>query len=105
MNVVYKTEGSRYIEWENTEKSIIFGDDDLSINLKNRQKDVDVVIDVCATRDGDLVIGAATGYRYIAQVEIPAKEYIEVEQDEETVQEEVPWDIDKCTLYLYAMEV
>lgn len=114
MNVIYKTEGSKYVEYEMTAKSIIFGDEDLSINLKNRQRDEDVTVDVCADRDGYLVIGTASGYRYVAQVLIPATEYEETVTEgtddegnatQETTRTAKDFDIDDCTLYLYAMEV
>ncbi|MCD8216677.1 MAG: hypothetical protein LUD01_01295 [Clostridiales bacterium] len=114
MNVIYKTEGSMYVDYELSSKSITFGDDDLSINLKNRQRDEVVTVDVCADRDGYLVVGAATGYRYVAQIEIPATEYeetvVEGTDDEgnatqETQRTAKDFNIDNCTLYLYAMEV
>ncbi|MCD7891619.1 MAG: hypothetical protein LUG26_07740 [Ruminococcus sp.] len=114
MNVIYKTEGSKYVDYETTAKSITFGDDDLSINLKNRQRDEAVTVDVCSDRNGYLVIGTAQGYRYVAQVEIPATEYEETvtegTDDEgnvtlETQRTAKDLNIDDCTLYLFAMEV
>jgi len=111
MNVIFKTEGKEYIAYETTKASIMFGDDDLSINLKNRERDEVEQVDICSDKNGFLVIGATTGYRYVAQVEIPAREYTETEgadgDDGEatTIIEPVPFDIDKCTLYLWAMEV
>ena len=44
MNEVIKTPG-RHVEYETTSNSIIFGDDDLSVNLKNRERDEKVLID------------------------------------------------------------
>lgn len=114
MNVVYKTEGNTYIAYETTQSSIIFGDEDLSINLKNREMDEAVTVDICSDRNGFLVVGAATGHRYVAQVEIPAREYeentVEETDDEGNVTTQTervakPFDIEKCTLYLWAMEV
>lgn len=110
MNVIYVTEGDNYIPYENTKSSVTFGDDDLSINLKNREMDESVMIDVCSDKNGFLVIGAATGYRYVAQVEIPAREYKETktknDEGEDTINATpIPFDIEKCTLYLWAMEV
>ena len=43
MKEVIKTPG-KHVEYETTSKSIIFGDEDLSINLKNREKDEAVMI-------------------------------------------------------------
>lgn len=121
MNEVIKTPG-KHIVYDTTSKSIIFGEDeDLSINLKNREQDEKTLIDICSDSDGFLVVGTAAGLRYVAQVEIPARQYTEEEQknpnyDPEaeagteaasqtiTVREPVPFDIDNCTIYLWGME-
>ena len=120
MKEVIKTP-STHIEYETTSKSVIFGDDDLSINLKNREKDERVIIDVCTDGEGELTMGTAAGNKYVAQVEIPARQYTEEEQEnpdydpeaEEgteaarkttTVRTPVPFDIDNCTIYLWGME-
>ncbi|KAB0577218.1 hypothetical protein EI53_01242 [Fusobacterium naviforme] len=114
MNVIHMTPGE-YIAYETTKKSIVFGDEDLSINLKNREQDEKVTIDVCFDRDGNLTMGTAAGLHYVAQVEIPPRQYKEVEQEnpdyEEggeapatiTVLEPVAFDIDNCTLYLWSI--
>ena len=112
MNVIYVQEGE-YIEYETTAKKITFGDDDLSINLKNREEDQKVTIDVCSDVNGNLTMGTAAGLKYVAQVEIPARQYIDTEienpdyeeggdQPEYIIQREpVPFNIDNCTLYLW----
>lgn len=121
MKEVIKTPGE-HIAYDTTSKSIIFGEDeDLSINLKNREQDEKTLIDICSDSDGFLVVGTAAGLRYVAQVEIPARQYTEEEQvnpaydpdaEEEMemvsktiiVREPVPFDIDNCTIYLWGME-
>ena len=120
MNAVIMSAGN-HIPYETTSKSIIFGDEDLSINLKNREQDEKTLIDICSDNDGFLVVGTAAGLRYVAQVEIPARQYTEQQQanpnyDPEaeagaetasqtiTVREPVPFDIDNCTIYLWGME-
>lgn len=121
MNEVIKTPG-KHITYETTSKSIIFGEDeDLSINLKNREQDEKTLIDICSDSDGFLVVGTAAGLRYVAQIEIPARQYTETEEtnpnyDPEAeegseaanqtiaVREPVPFDIDNCTIYLWGME-
>ncbi|MEG1894655.1 MAG: hypothetical protein RR162_00345 [Oscillospiraceae bacterium] len=109
MNVIEKTPGTK-IAHTNTKNSITFGDEDLSINLKNREMDEVMLIDVCSDRNQMLVIGAATGFRYVAQVEIPARKYTETagKPDEQgkptTIKTPVPFDINGCTLYLWGME-
>ena len=121
MNEVIKTPGT-HIAYETTSKSIIFGEDeDLSINLKNREQDEKTLIDICSDSDGFLVVGTAAGLRYVAQVEIPARQYTEEEQENPNydpeaeegaearnktivVREPVPFYIDNCTIYLWGME-
>ena len=121
MNEVIKTPG-KHIVYDTTSKSIIFGEDeDLSINLKNREQDEKTLIDICSDSDGFLVVGTAAGLRYVAQVEIPARQYTGEEQENPnydpeaeagtegasqtiTVREPVPFDIDNCTIYLWGME-
>ncbi len=121
MKEVIVTEG-RHIEYTTTKKSITFGDEDLMINLKNREQDEDVMIDICMDLNKTLVIGAgANAHRYVAQVLIPARQYNEVEVDnpdydsskeisEEnpekiTQLEPVEFNVKNCTIYLYALEV
>lgn len=121
MKEVIKTPGE-HIAYDTTSKSIIFGEDeDLSINLKNREQDETTLIDICSDSDGFLVVGTAAGLRYVAQVEIPARQYTEEEQENPNydpeaeegmenrnktivVREPVPFDIDNCTIYLWGME-
>lgn len=90
-----------HIEYETNRKSITFGDEDLSINLKNREMDEKVLIDICSDKQGFLVVGCETGFKYVAQVEIPPRRYTEEEDGGRTP---VPFDIDLCTIYLWGME-
>ena len=114
MREVIKTLG-KHIAYETTAKTITFGDEDLSINLKNRERDDAVMIDVCSDINGELTMGTALGNRYVAQVEIPARQYNYEEQENPSKGEPgepdtilvpvpVPFDIEKCTIYLYGME-
>ncbi len=113
--------GENFIDYETTKKSITFGDEDLSINLKTRERDYDVTIDICADWTGALVASSgADSMRYIAQVLIPARKYDEVEKPNpnynpdaedntrgaETIKQLVPmpFNIDNCTLTLWEME-
>ena len=63
MKEIIMTPGT-HIEYETSKKSITFGDEDLTINLKNREMDEIVTIDICSDKQGFLVIGAETGYKY-----------------------------------------
>ena len=89
-----------------TRKRITF-DDDLTINLAKRQEDWPVHIDVCYDEDGALVIGAAAGRRYVAELDIPAREYEQGEasgDDDTPPAVPVPLDLDTVTLSLWAIE-
>ena len=86
-----------------TKKKITF-DDDITINLAKRQEDYDVHIDICYDADDELVIGAAAGRRYVAELDIPKKTYHEVGEGEEVSLEPDPLDMDAVTLSLWAIE-
>ena len=105
MIIVEKNEGSK-IPYEVIGTKVCF-DDDLTINLKKRQEDWPVHIDVCFDADGCLVIGCAAGRAYVAELDIPAREYEEGEPDGEgdaVPVVPVPLDMDKVTLSLWAIE-
>lgn len=82
------------IPWEQNGTKVTF-DDDLTINLAKRLEDWNVHIDICSDADGALVIGAAAGRKYVAEIDIPAREYSE--------EEPLPLDMDKVTLSLWAI--
>ena len=108
MIIEYKTPAAEanHITYEVSGKKVIF-DDDLSINLSKREKDDPVHIDVCYDEDGELCIGAAAGWAYVAEIDIPARqyEYPEVEEGEEPLPPvPVPLDMDTVTLTLWAIE-
>lgn len=102
MIIINKNEGPK-IPYEVSGKKICF-DDDLTINLAKRQKDDPEHIDVCFDRDGELVIGAAAGRAYVAEIDIPAKEYEPEGEGEDIVFDPVPLDMDTVTLTLWAIE-
>lgn len=101
MIVIEKNEGKK-IPYETDGCEITF-DDDLSLKLNKRQKDEPVHIDVCHDRNGDLVIGAAAGRAYVAEIDIPAREYIIPDGDEGETTQALPLDMDKVTLTLWAV--
>lgn len=116
MTVIEKNPGQK-IPYEVHGNKICF-DDDLTINLEKREEDWPVHIDICHDADGHLVIGAAAGRSYVAEIDIPKRKYIEVPADEVAepvatgtegansgpVMEPVPFDIDTVTLTLWAVE-
>lgn len=105
MIIVNKNEGPK-IDYEiqntATKKKITF-DDDLTINLAKREQDWPVHIDVCYDEDEELVLGTAAGRAYVAEIDIPARQYTpgETEEDPPTP---VPLDLDTVTLSLWAIE-
>ena len=117
MIIVGKNEGAK-IPYEVTGTKVCF-DDDLTINLAKRQEDWPVHIDVCSDKDGALVIGAESGRYYVAQIDVPAKEYEEAKataeaentdgeqaegQQTETIRTAKPLNMDNVTLTLWALE-
>ena len=88
-------------------------DDDLTLNLSKRQKDEPEHIDICSDRDGELVIGTATGRAYVAEIDIPAREYEypdtadaagdDGDEPEPPAPVPKPLDMDKVTLTLWAL--
>ena len=107
MIIIEKNQGEK-IDYEVHGKKITF-DDDLTINLAKRQEDWPVHIDVCFDTDHELVIGAAAGRLYVAEIDIPKKEYILPEDDggdmgESAPPTPVPLDMNKVTLSLWSIE-
>ncbi len=112
MKIVNQNEGAK-IAYEVDGQKITF-DDDLTINLAKRQQDWAVHIDVCRDADGGLVLGAAAGRAYVAQLDIPAREYIQTQMSRarsapEAMAEDVeppqaiPLDMEQVTLTLWAI--
>ena len=104
MIIVEKNEGTK-IPYRVSNKKITF-DDDLTINLVKRENDYPVHIDLCSDSEGNLVIGTAAGRAYVAEIDIPARQYEEVpdESEEGSHLEPVPLDMDTVTLSLWAIE-
>lgn len=102
MIVLEKNKGKK-IPYSVSGTKITF-DDDLTINLSKRQEDWDTHIDVCFDENDDLVIGAAAGRSYVAELDIPAREYTESAEDGEQEVSPIPLDMDKVTLTLWAID-
>lgn len=102
MIIVNKNDGTK-IPYEEYGTKICF-DDDLTINLSKREEDEPVHIDVCYDADGALVLGAAAGRRYVAEIDIPARNYTESASGEETTRFPVSLDMEKVTLTLWAID-
>lgn len=122
MKVTYLPEdGKKFIPYEVMGKIVSFNDGDLMFDVSKKERDYEVVIDICQDYTGGLVMGAAEGERYVAQLVVPAREYTEtteknpnynpetemesMESSTITTRDAVPFDIDKCELRLWEMEV
>lgn len=122
MKVTYLPEdGKKFIPYEVMGKIVSFNDGDLMFDVSKKERDYEVVIDICQDYTGGLVMGASQGERYVAQLAVPAREYIEttsenpdydpeaedgsMESSTITTRELVPFDIEKCELRLWEMEV
>ncbi len=102
MIIVEKNEGVK-IPYEEFGTKVCF-DDDLTINLAKREEDDPVHIDVCHDDDGALVIGAAAGRMYVAEIDIPARTYHEEGEGEEKTLVPDPIDMEKVKLTLWAIK-
>ncbi len=109
MIIVEKNEGEK-IPYEIEENKISFGDE-ITINVEAFERDDANHIDICRDKYGNLVMGVIPGLAevYVAQIDIPPREYDYIADgvDEEGNPKEVPmpepFDIDKCTLTLWAI--
>lgn len=111
--------GENFIPYEITGKNIDFDDGELIFNVSKKERDFEVVIDICQDYTGSLVMGAGEGERYVAQVVIPAREYTEIEVENPNYNPDaeggtesptfikrtpVPFSMDRCELRLWEME-
>lgn len=110
--------GKKFITYEVMGKIISFNNGDLMFDVSKKERDYEVIIDICQDYTGGLVMGAAEGQSYVAQLIIPARVYIETLEENpdynpgaegtETstiVRSLVPFDIEQCELRLWELEV
>lgn len=107
VQVVEKTAGTK-IGWEQRNTVLAFDDDALTVKVPKWQMDEATVVDICEDRQGRLVIGAASGIRYVAQIEIPAAEYEETTtgegNEQTTTRTRKDLDMGDVTLVLWGMD-
>jgi hypothetical protein len=105
VQVVEVNDGTK-IDWEQSGTKIFFGDDEIMVNVAKYQRDEERTIDIVIARDGTLAIGADSGIRYAAQIEIPENEYNYVEngETEETEKVKVPLDMANVILKLWSID-
>lgn len=115
MKVIEANEGQK-ISYSVTGDWLNIGNQ-IMLNLKTRESDNDVHIDITSDISGQ--IGTGIGLLYVAQVDIPARKYTETEVDnpdynsEESAEysqekiinrEPVPFSMDNVTLTLFALK-
>lgn len=105
-------DGTKFVDYTEEGNMIIFGDDELMVNAKKKERDYDVTIDICRDWMGGLVAAAHdSAIAYIAQILIPARQYEYVESEEKdekgdvvTKQVAVPFSMDNVALKLWKEE-
>lgn len=97
MIVNEKNEGTK-IAYELNGNLITFGDDqDLTLNLKKYERAEETQIDITMNVEGLILVGTGQNGYFIAQITIPAKEYISgVAKD---------FDLEKCMLDLWSVDL
>ena len=110
MKIVERNAGQK-IDYELRGTRLSFADGELTIDLARYQQDDPVTRDIMVDSEGYLTNGR--GRYYVAQVEIPAKEYEEIpvedgesgdEMDGGTERRVLPLNTDDVTLYLFSIE-
>ena len=111
MIIQYKTPEAEanHIDYDvNKNKTTVCFDDELTLKLSKIEKDDPVHKDICFDEDGDLVVGAAAGWAYVAEIDIPARRYedvpVEGGEEGETEHRPLPLDMDTVTLTLWAVD-
>jgi hypothetical protein len=109
MIIVEKNQGTK-IPYEITGNKIAFNDE-IMVNVEKYERDDANHIDICRDAYGNLVTGVipGTAEAYIAQIDIPAREYdyiadgVDDNGNPREVPVPVPFDMNKCTLTLWAL--
>lgn len=107
-------DGKRFIEYAEEGFMLSFGDDELIINLKKRERDEEVTLDVCRDYLGGLTLGTGGAKEYVAEIIIPARRYEEkaISNPGDTSGEEevgdnvaeivpLPFDMERVELHLF----
>lgn len=110
IKVVEKTPG-KHLEYSVTAEKISFNDEELTIKLSTKERDDQVILDICMDKDQGLIVGTGgNAHSYAAQVVIPPRRYVEQQdgEDEEGNPKFIPvpqpFDMKLCTLYLWGLE-
>ncbi len=118
MKVIEMNEGAK-IPYDVNGNKITFNDE-IMLNLEKKEADADVHIDISTDDFGGLITGI--GRDYVAQIDIPARAYEEIESEDaenaegtdntgdstamsggNTIRVPVPFSMDRVTLSLFAL--
>ena len=99
MQVIHVPEnGKAFVPYDEDGSIIVFGDDEIMVNLKVKERDYDVTIDICRDLFGGLILSPAGARAYVAQIFIPARQYTE---NPDSYPEPVPFSMDNVVLTIY----
>lgn len=100
MIVIDKNKG-RKIGYTVDETVIVFGANELRLDLSEIQDDWDIHVTICYDRRHQLT--TTGGITYVAEIDIPAREWVESEE-EEGGSVPAPLDMEKVALALWALD-
>ncbi|MBQ9347361.1 MAG: hypothetical protein IJT94_08510 [Oscillibacter sp.] len=106
--------GVNFVPYEVEGTMISFGDEEIMMNLKKKEKDDDVTVDVCRDYLGGLTFSTGGADTYVAQIHIPARKYTDTQTSNPdynpedpaspeniTERRPVPFSMKNVTLTLY----
>ena len=100
MIIIEKSKG-RKIDYTVDGTVIVFGDDELTLDLAELQDDWDIHVTICYNKRHRLTTGRG-GITYVAEIDIPARVYVESEE-EDAGSVPAPLDMDSVTLALWGI--
>lgn len=106
ITIVNKNNGEKIPYFVGIGTNKISFNDELTLNLEKYERDDPAHIDICQDIYGNLVTGVIPNIaeRYVAQIDIPAREYEKEYDDEgEAITIPQPFNISKCTLTLWSL--
>lgn len=104
--IVNSKNKGRKIDYTEKDTTVIFGQNELSIDLEAYQEEEPVHLTICFTKTGRLTLGN-DGITYVAEIDIPAIQYQETPDPEDeggTIVERLPLDMNVVELTLWALE-
>ncbi len=100
MIIIEKNEGTKVDYSVNGTKINFAGE--ITLDLKKYERDFPVHLDICMDKFGFLTMGLAE--RYVAQIDIPERQYTMQEGEEEPQPVPVDFSMDNVTLTLWGRE-